>query len=153
MSSQFSDGYNGGSQADGSFTDNDLPDLNEMFDFEGASQVPDGPRTRNVSSQPSGTRTPSGYEQPALPDRGRSGSRGIRPTMAEILSDDDDDGLLSDAGTESSDEAVDEAISEDGDRGESTDAALKWKIDHSSGDHRLNGILASTHLRSDRLTV
>jgi hypothetical protein len=152
MSSQLSDAYNAGSQVDGYFTNNDLPDLNEIFDFEGASQVPDGPRTRNVSSQPSRARTPGGYEKPALSDRGRSGSHGIRLTTAEISSDDDDDGLfadhLSDAGTESGDEAVDdEAVSEDGDGGESIDTALEWKIDHSSGDHRLNGTLAHNRNR------
>jgi hypothetical protein len=44
MSSQFSDAYGAGSQPDGYLTGNALPDLDEMFDFEGASQVTDGPR-------------------------------------------------------------------------------------------------------------
>lgn len=92
-----------------------------------------------------------------MSDRERSGGHGIRPTIAEISSDDDDDGLfvdrLSDAGTESGDEAVDEAVSEDGDGGESTGTSLEWKIDHSSGDHGLNGMLAGTYPRWDALTM
>ena len=75
--------------------------------------------------------------------------------MAEIWSDDDDDGLfgdrLSDAGIDSDDEAADEVVSTDG--GEGTETALEWKIDHSSGDHKLNGMLAGTQPRRDGLTI
>lgn len=73
--------------------------------------------------------------------------------MAEIWSDDDDDGLFADRLSDASSELDDEVVSTDEDGGESMEPGLEWKIDHSSGDHRLNGMLAGTQPRRDGLTT
>lgn len=48
---------------------------------------------------------------------------------------------LSEASTTLDEEVLDEHADEDEDSTSMQDCISKWKIDHSSGDHRLNGIL------------
>jgi len=136
MSGLFGEDSLDGSQFSGYLTDDEIRDMSEMFDLDGASQAPDDSRSRVVSGD---------YELPVLPgltDR----ERPERPSMATMaateVSSDDDDGLFTEGESEAE---IDEEDSDPGDAGDETtsdDRMPQWKVDHSSGDHKLQGKLA-----------
>jgi hypothetical protein len=118
-------------ELEGGMSSPDLPELHEMFDFDGASHV-------SVRSQSGG---PSQHVlSPSVPpssDGGRSESR--IPWARAILEDapsDDEDGLFDDGLDSASDDEPEEAVSMSAE-------PPKWKIHHSRGDHRLNGMCVS----------
>lgn len=134
MSGLFEEDYLDGSQFNGYPTDNEFRDMSEMFDLDGASQ---GVEDSVVSAD---------YELPVLPGLTER-ERLDRPSMATMtateLSSDDDDGLFAEADPESELEIDEEEDSEPGDAGDETtneDRMPQWKVDHSSGDHKLQGM-------------
>jgi hypothetical protein len=142
MSRLFADVYLDDNRLDGDISDDALPDMDDLFDFGAASHDPEGSRGLGAR-RTSRDAIPGVYRTQRPPDRGQSQSRDIPLDATDILSDDDDDddglfadgladGLL-DANAESEDEVAEEAEDVAQTQG-------KWKIDHSSGDHRLNGM-------------
>jgi hypothetical protein len=74
-------------------------------------------------------------------------------TMATELSSDDDDGLLAEADSESEFE-IEEEDSEPGDETANEDRMPQWKVDHTSGDHKLQGMSGCTRRNgTGRLTT
>jgi hypothetical protein len=118
----------------------DLPVLNEMFDFNAASQTSE--RSQSVAAlQPD-----LAQSVPPSSDRGRSESHiPWASVVVEDLPSDDEDGLFADGLGPVSDEELDEAETL------STEKP-KWKIHHSRGDHRLNGMCVLT-VRATDLTI
>ncbi|KAL5348503.1 hypothetical protein ACLOAV_005919 [Pseudogymnoascus australis] len=130
MSGLFEEDYLDGSQFSGYPTNNEIRDMSEMFDLEGASQ---GVEDSVVSGD---------YELPVLPrltEQERIESPSMATMTATELSSDDDDGLFAEANSESKLEIEDED-SDTGNAGDETtneDRMLQWKVDHTSGDHKL----------------
>lgn len=132
MSGLFEEDYLDGSQFSGYPTDNEFRDMSEMFDLDGASQ---GVEESVVSGD---------YELPVLPGvtgRERLEGPSMATTTATAISSDDDDGLFTEGESEAE---IDEEDSDPGDAGDETtseDRMPQWKVDHSSGDHKLQGKL------------
>lgn len=135
MSGLFEEAYLDSSQLDGYLTDNEFRDMSEMFDLDGASQAPDDSRSRVVSRD---------YELPVLP-RLTERERLERPSEATMtataISSDDDDGLFTEGESEAEIDEEDSDPSDAGDETTSEDRMPQWKVDHSSGDHKLQGKL------------
>lgn len=112
---------------EGAMSEPDLPELHEMFDFDGASQV--SVRSQSVVASHHAP-TPS---VPPSSDRGRSESR--IPWASAVVEDppsDDEDGLFDDGLDTASDDELEEA-------GSTSAESPEWKIHHARGDHRLHG--------------
>ena len=105
-------------QADGNspgpfVDDDDLPNVDELFDFEAASEEIDSHGYRDVSIA-------------------------VDEELPEDLSD-DDDGLYGET-ISSTEDVDDEELGEEEDGVTGADSVLSWKIEHSTGDHRLKGM-------------
>lgn len=115
-------------EVEGGLSSPDLPELHEMFDFDGASHA----SVRSLSRGP-----PQHILAPSVPsssDGGRSVSRipWATATVPDAPSD-DEDGLFDDGLDRTSDDEPEVAAS-------TSAEPPKWKIHHSRGDHRLNGM-------------
>jgi hypothetical protein len=140
-----------GNELDGYLSDNELPDLDGIFDFDGASQGAESSRLRSASRRDP---TPGSSWRPGPDDEAWSEGYSRRSRAAEALHDDGDDGdadaddgllgHLSDTSIEADD---DDSETE---AGVAHDRASEWKIDHSSGDHKLNGTLLGVQTRRAR---
>jgi hypothetical protein len=129
------------SPPDGHRSDGMHPDVDGVFDFVENEYEPDASQAGVMLGHT--PRDQSGYETPTPSDGGWLASQGMRPAMTVVSSDDEQEDPVAelDAG-DSDDEGADEL----GDAGVAQEAASEWKIDHSSGDHRLHG-MACTRLR------
>jgi hypothetical protein len=131
-------------QPDDNPSDGTLPNLDGVFEFVEQHDL-DAPRPTGPSRQQS----LSGYETPTPSDGGWLASQGMRPAITVVSSDDEQDDALAVSDTSvDSDDDTDEM----GDAGVARDTTLEWKIDHSSGDHRLHGIEARERVKA-RLTL
>jgi hypothetical protein len=104
-------------------------------DLDGAFDFVETEHDTNASQLPM-------YETPAPSDGGWLASQGMRPAMMVASSDDEHEDHVAglDAGEGTDDDDDSESADELGDAGVARDAATEWKIDHSSGDHRLHGM-------------
>lgn len=118
-------------EPDNNPSDGTLPDLDGAFDFVEPEHDLDAPQPTGTSRQQS----PRGYETPTPSDGGWLASQGMRPAITVVSSDDEQDDPQSDTSVDSDDDTADEM----GDAGVAQDTTSEWKIDHSSGDHRLHG--------------
>ena len=85
------------------------------------------------------------YELPVLPratERERLESPLVATTTATAISSDDDDGLFTEGESKAEIDEEDSDPSDAGDETTSEDRMPQWKVDHSSGDHKLQGKLA-----------
>jgi len=145
MSGLFSDAYLDGSYLDANedIGNDEFPDMHDIIDYDRASPDPDGSR---ALSPPSTSRDALSGIYQLLPGRAQSQRRDIPIDTPDVFSefidddvvsdDDDDDGLFADGLLDADAESEDE-VPEEGEDVAQTQG--KWKIDHSSGDHRLNG--------------
>ncbi|RFU24116.1 hypothetical protein B7463_g12224, partial [Scytalidium lignicola] len=113
MPKQFADNCLAGDRLEETMSNNELPDLNDMFDFDEASQEPEGSRDTTTSRQSSRVLTPGLRKTQLSSDANVLTSCGLGINRAKVLTDDDnDDGLfttdLSDETTELDEELVDE---------------------------------------------
>jgi hypothetical protein len=117
----------------------DLPALNEMFDFSVTGQT-------EISQSVVASQHDVAQSVQPLSDRGHSESHVPRASaIVEDLPSDDEDGLSAEGLGPLSDEELDEAET-------SPTEKPKWKIHHSGGDHRLNGMCVLS-VRATDLTI
>jgi len=166
MSGQFEEAYLAGGYLDIYPTYDELHNVNEIFDLNAASQ--EGFRSRDVlgdyellelpelpGRRWSGSNSVLPGPAEISPDDDDGLFAGISfddddGIFAEISSDDDgglfaeissddDDGLFAKNMSSPSTEFGEDELDGDRDKAAKADLVLKWKIDHSSGDHKLNG--------------
>ncbi|OBT70589.1 hypothetical protein VF21_10448, partial [Pseudogymnoascus sp. 05NY08] len=130
MSGQFEEAFLASTHRDDYLSEDESRDMSEMFDLDGASQ---GVEDSVVSGD---------YELPVLPrltERERIESPSVATMTATEPSSNDDDGLFAEANSESELEIEDEDSNTGNARDETTneDRMPQWKVDHTSGDHKL----------------
>jgi hypothetical protein len=117
MSGLFQEAYLDGSQLDGYLIDDELRDMSEIFDLNGASQAPEDSRSRGVSGD---------YELPVLPgltERERLESPSVATMTATEHPSDNDYGLFAGADSETELE-MEEEDSDAGDAGDDNTATI-----------------------------
>ena len=134
MSGLFEEDYLNGSHVDDYLTDDGLRDVNELFDLDGASQAVEDSQSRDVSGD---------YELPVLLTLGERElleRPSAATTTATVVSSNDDDGLFTKGESEAKIEEEDSDPGDASDETTSEDQMPQWKVDHSSGDHKLQGM-------------
>ncbi|OBT52496.1 hypothetical protein VE04_06411 [Pseudogymnoascus sp. 24MN13] len=117
MSGLFQEAYLDGSQLDGYLIDDELCDMSEIFDLNGASEAPEDSRSRGVSGD---------YELPVLPgltERERLESPSVATMTATEPPSDNDYGLFAGADSETELE-MEEEDSDAGDAGDENTATI-----------------------------